>query len=172
MRLETSHRRTRSKESVHVMAVGAEEQAQRVHEAVARRAFKIFETHKEAGPQEVQDWARAESEVIHPFCGGRMPINGKLWVGTDPSAFQEGSIEVWVAPHRLTVCGVRRAGEEALPCGESRIPQQEMIYEVIDLREEVDPSHVAAEVRSSTLEIILEKAEHAKETEQEVKAAA
>lgn len=171
MKLETPHRRTRTSEKVSVTGVSAEEQAQRVHDAVARRAYEIFETHKGAGRQQVQDWAKAESEVMHPFCGGRMPINGNLWVGTDPSAFQENSIEVWVAPHRVTICGVRKASEEAMPAGE-RARDKEKIYEVIDLREEVDPSHVAAEVKSSALEIILKKAKHARGTEREFKAAA
>lgn len=171
MRLETPHRRTRTNENIRVIAMSAEEQAQRVHGAVAQHAYELFETHKQARPQQVQDWMQAESEVVHPFCGGRMPTNGNLWIGTDPSVFKEGSIEVWVAPDRVTLCGVPRAGEEAMPRGEKCMPQKERIYEVIDLREEVEPSHVAAKVKNSTLEIVLEKAK-VKETEQEFKAAA
>lgn len=154
------------------MAVSAEQQAQQVHDAVAQHAHDIFETHKEAEPQQVKDWVQAEPEVVHLFCGGRRPINGNLRLGTDASVFQEGSIEVWVAPHRVTVCGVPGAGEEAVRCGENRMPQKEKIYEVIDLRGEVEPSHVAAKVKNSTVEIGLEKTKSAKETEQEFKAAA
>jgi len=172
MKWETPHKRLRASESVSVMALSAEEQAQRVRDAVASRAYQISETHKETEPRLDHDWVKAESEVIHPFCGGRMPINGKLWLGTDPGIFKEGSIELWVAPHRLTVCGLPRAGEEAVPSEESPAPGLEKIYEVIELREEVDPGRVSAGVRSATLEIVLGKPEHGKEAEKEFKEAA
>jgi len=172
MKFETSHTRTRENERVNVAAVSAEEQTRRVREAVARRACQIFETHKGTEPRETQDWLRAESEVMHPFCGGRMPINGNVWLGTDPNVFEEGTIELWVAPHQLTVCGQPRAGREGVPGGESAPSHAEKIYEVIDLREEVDPSRVTAEVRGSCLEVVMGKARHEQEAEQSLKAAA
>ena len=100
-----------------------------------------------------------------------MPINGKLWLGTDPGIFKEGSIELWVAPHRLTVCGLPRAEDKAAPAGKGSGPE-EKIYEVIELRDEVDPARVTAGVRSATLEIVLGKPEHGKKVEKEFKVAA
>ena len=152
-------------ERVKVIVVSAEEQKRRVHEAVARRAYQIFETHKQTPSCEIQDWLRAESEVIHPFFGGRMPINGNVWLGIDPNVFERGTIEMWVAPHRLAVCGTSRAGE-------SSGPNKEKIYEVIELSEEVDPARVTATVKSGTLEIVVGKVEHGKEAEKESKVAA
>ena len=172
MKWETPHRRPKLSESVSVITLSAEEQAQRVHDAVARRAYEISETHKETEPRLDQDWLQAESELIHPFCGGRMPINGKLWLGTDPGIFKAGSIELWVAPRRLTVCGLPRVGEKAASAGKGSGPQAENIYEVIELRDEVDPAQVAAEVRSATLEIVLGKPEHGKGAEKKSKVAA
>jgi len=171
MKFETSHTR-RANERVKTAVVSAEEQMRRVHEAVARRAYQIFETHKGADSQESEDWVRAESEVLHPFCGGRMPINENLWLGTDPSIFKEGTIELWVAPHQLTVSGEPRVGKEGVPLGARAAPHSEKVYEIIDLREEVDPSRVTAEVRGSSLEVVLGKASHEQEAEQSLKAAA
>jgi hypothetical protein len=143
-----------------------------VHDAVARRAFQISEIHKATGPQEVQDWLQAESELLHPFCAGRMPINGNIWLGTDANPFQEGTIEVWVAPHQLTVCGKSPVGQKALSSAETSAPEPEMIYEVIDIPEEVDPSRVTARVKSASLEIVLGKVERKQDMDQKLSVAA
>jgi hypothetical protein len=172
MKIETSHTRPRENERVNIAAVSAEEQTRRVREAVARRAYQIFETHKGREPQEMRDWVQAESEVMHPFCGGRMPVNGNVWVGRDANIFKEGTIELWVAPRQLTICGEPRVGREGVPSGESTTAQGEKIYEVIDLREEVDPSRVMAKISGSTLEVVLGKAAREQDAEQSLKAAA
>lgn len=172
MMLESPHRRTGALEKVSVSALSAEEQSRRVHDAVARRAFQISEIHKATEPQEVQDWLQAESELLHPFCAGRMPINGNLWLGTDANLFQEGTIEVWVAPHQVTICGKSRVSQKAISSGTISAPQSEMIYEVIALPEEVDPSRVTARVKSTSLEIVLGTVERKQETDQKFNVAA
>jgi len=171
MKFETPYRHSRANEAVSVVTLSAEEQTRKVHDAVARRAYQISETSKDEGHHELQDWLQAESDLVHPFCVGRMPIDGSLWLGTDADAFAEGTIEVWVAPRQLTVCGNPRTGSRTLSPGQ-RFSSDQRIYEVINLPVEVDPSRVAARVNCSALEILLRKAECEKESGQRLKMAA
>jgi hypothetical protein len=172
MSFQATHRHRRDTEKVNVSVLSAEEQTRRVHDAIARRAFQISRTHQDIGSQQVQDWLKAESELLHPLCAGRMPIDGSLWLGTDANVFEEGSIEIWVAPRQLTVCGKPRAGKEAVSPGPIGSSRAEMVYGVFDLPVDVDPGRVTAKVEGNSIEISLKKAGQEKVLVQELKVAA
>jgi hypothetical protein len=160
MLLEAERKHSRAEEKVKIAAVDANEQTQRVHEAVARRAFEIFESRGSASWHDLEDWRQAEAELVRPSCFGRMSVDGTLWMGIDATDFEEGTIEIWVAPHQLTICGKRRAEEGAAVAikrsGPS--PEEEMIFHVIDQTCEIDPERVTARINGPSLEILLRKA--------------
>ena len=85
-----------------------------------------------------------------------MTLNGSLWLGTDASAFEEGTIEIWIAPRRITICGKPWIEKERAASGERCV---EMIYHIVNLPLEVDPSGVTATFRGPSLEIVLRKAQ-------------
>ena len=152
MSFEGMKKHSRTGESVKVVRLSAEEQERRIHEAVARRAYEIFEGRGATGSHDREDWFQAESQVLPPFGCGSMLLDCAFWVGTNANAFCEGTIELWVAPSRLTICGK--------PQGQ---PRKEMIYHVIELPVEVDPSWVKPKFNDSSLEILLKTSK----TEQE-----
>ena len=74
-------------------------------------------------------------------------------------SFEEGSIEIWVAPCKMTICGKPR--EDKADAHRKHIashPGGEMIFHALDLPVEIDPSHVTAKFNESSLEIPLRKA--------------
>lgn len=103
---------SRAGEKIKIFAVDASEQTRRVQEVVARRAYEIFESRGSASGHDVEDWSQAESELVRPCFSGRMSVDSTLWIGTDVGVFEEGTIEIWVAPHQLTICGKPRAEKE------------------------------------------------------------
>lgn len=103
--LGADKKHSKAGEKPKIVAVDANEQARRVQEAVARRAYQIFERRGSASWHELEDWREAEAELVRPCCSGRMNVDGTLWMGTDAAVFERGTIEIWVAPHRLTICG-------------------------------------------------------------------
>jgi Protein of unknown function (DUF2934) len=161
MILGAGRKHSKGGEKPKIVVVEANEQARRVQEAVARRAYQIFERRGSASWHELEDWRQAEAELVRPCCSGRMSVDGTLWMGTDAAAFEKDTIEIWVAPHRLTVCGKPRAAKEnAAPVTErsGSYPDGGMIFHVIELSCEIDPSRVTAKTNDSSLDILLTKA--------------
>jgi hypothetical protein len=172
MRPEGAKKHTGAGEKLKVVAVDASEQTRRVQEAVARRAYEIFESRSSASWHELEDWRQAESELVRACCSGQMGLDGTVWVGTDAAVFEGGTIEIWVAPRQLTICGRPGVAKEDPATKRSgSCPDKEMIFHVLDLSCEVDPSRVTAKINGSSLEILLRKADAGPEPQREVKAA-
>jgi hypothetical protein len=160
MRIARAVKHFRAGEKVKLAIIDADEQTRRMQEAVAHRAYAIFESRGSAGWHELEDWRQAESDLITPLCCGQMTVGDNLWIGADIAALQEGTIEVWIAPRKITVCGmpcVDKMDDNRKHLGPR--PDEEMIFHVRDLTVEIDPFHVTAKVNGPSLEILLKKAQ-------------
>lgn len=162
----TDKKHSRAGEKIKVLAVDASEQTRRVAEVVARRAYEIFESRGSVSGHEVEDWSHAQSELVRPCFSGRMSVDSTLWIGTDVGLFEEGTIEIWVAPHQLTICGKPRAAA-ATTEGSGAYPHGGTVFHVCNPTCEIDPSRVTAKINGASLEIFLRKAD----AKREVKAA-
>ena len=161
---------SRASEKLNIVAVDADEQGRRIHAAIARRAYEIFE-NRGSGAHEQEDWRQAESALLRPLCLGRMSVDDSFWVSADATNFQEGTINIWVAPRRLTICGKLGPKKQAAKLISSSLaPQEEIMFREVELPVEVDPSNVTAKIQGKFLEILLRKAQG--KPEQNVKAAA
>lgn len=173
MKLKALKKHSRAGEKIKLVAVAASEQERRIQEAVARRAYEICESRGSAAWHELEDWRQAESELLHPRCSSQMKVDGALWVGTDAALFEEGTIEIWVAPLRLTISGkprVANARADTQSSGSCRCGG--LIFQMIDLTCEVDPSRVTAKIDGPSLEILLRTAHAEPDAKQKVQAAA
>jgi hypothetical protein len=124
---------------------------------------------------ELEDWREAEAELVRSCCSGRMSVDGTLWMGTDAAVFERGTIEIWVAPRRLTICGKPRAAKRSVGTVTERsgsYPDGGMIFHVIELNCEIDPSRVTAKTNGPSLDILWAKAGTGPESGLQVKAAA
>jgi hypothetical protein len=152
---------SRADEKIKITAVDASEQTRRVQEVVARRAYEIFEGRGSASGHDVEDWRQAESELVRPCFSGRMSVDSTLWIGTDVAVFDEDTIEIWVAPHQLTICGKPRAEKKVAAAtteGSGSYPHGEIAFHVCNPTCEIDPSKVTAKINGASLEIFLRKA--------------
>ncbi len=162
MTLETAERHSRSGEEVVISAVDANEQERRIHAAIARRAYELF-VNRGTGAHEQEDWRQAESALLRPLCLGRMSLDDSLWLSMDAAHFEEGTIGIWVAPKRLTICGKPRSKGHAIPHAANSLQmQEEMMFREVALPVEVDPSKVTAKFNGQSLEILLKKARPAR----------
>jgi len=138
---------------IKVMTLSPAEQTRRTAEAIARRAYEIFERRGETGWHELEDWRQAESEVRSKLCFSLSSSQDSLLVGFDVARFEKGSVEAWIAPRQITIRGkpMRRSGQT-----ESAQPSYEgMVYRAIALPMEVEPSRALAKVRRCFVEIRL-----------------
>jgi HSP20 family molecular chaperone IbpA len=124
----------------------------RIRAAIAARAFELSRTHAPTAGNQLDDWRRAEAEILIPPCHGLTVTDGRLIVTTNVSCFAEGEIEILVEPRRMTLCG--GAGNPKICHGPLGWP----VFRAIALPVEVDPAGVTARFDHGMLEISLPKA--------------
>jgi HSP20 family molecular chaperone IbpA len=143
-----------------------------MHDAVAHRAYRIFESRGFAPGHEREDWQLAESEIVRPLPCGCLDLDGRMTLTTDASCFERGEITAYIEPHCLTLSG------KACPCRERRKEQTdkadlrgEVVFRTLELPVEVDPSGVRTRFNGCMLELSLPKADATRETQGQAKAA-
>ena len=130
----------------------------RIAGIVARRAFQISEARVFAAGHEIEDWKRAESEIVSPICGGWTVADGRIVATVTASPFKEGVIEIYVEPRRLAIFGRKRtsAGQN-MPTEDRYDTQEHEIIRIFDLPVEIDPSGATARFDHGMLEMSLPK---------------
>jgi Protein of unknown function (DUF2934) len=126
------------------------EQENRLREAVARRAYELFESHGCLPGHDGEDWRCAESDLVHPLACGFITRDDKILISTDISVFDEGGVEVCVEPRRLSLFGMSCSRD----AGGAHLPGQP-VYRVLNLPVEVDPSRAHARFNGRILQIDL-----------------
>jgi HSP20 family molecular chaperone IbpA len=126
----------------------------RIRECVSARAFHLFESRGSTPGKELEDWRRAEEQVMLTPLHGIMALNGRILVTTHVSCFDQGEIEILVEPHRLTVCGA----DPKMAAQTSVAPEARPVFRVVRLPVEINPSDAVVRFNHGMLEISLAKA--------------
>jgi HSP20 family protein len=163
------------KEAVPVKSLPGSDLFERVRElshAVAHRAFELFNGRGRADGHDLEDWFRAESELLHPVHLDLAESGDAFTVRAEVPGFSAKELEVGVEPHRLTISGKRESSEEHT---DKKMIYKEQcsnqIYRAIDLPAEVDTSKVTATLKHGVLELSMPKAAKAKKVQIAEKAA-
>lgn len=143
--------------TIPIVAVSAEEQIRRVEQAIAKRAYQIFEKRGGMGWHELEDWRQAESELHGNLCFSETTEDHTVVIGTDPSGFAHGTLEIWVAPTRLTLSGQWHP-RHTNRATRGPYPPFHHILRSIELPYPVDPDKAQAYIRKQYLEIKLPQA--------------
>jgi len=146
MRPPREERQRRSR-TVQTKIVDSAEWEQRIHDAIARRAFLNFESRGSSPGDASGDWRRAESEVVQLLDCGFVVGDNKVCVETDATRFDGDPIEIWAEPRRLTMCGKRGARAKNSPA--------EPVFYVLELPVAIDPSKVVTRFNGCVLMIDL-----------------
>jgi HSP20 family molecular chaperone IbpA len=172
MRQEMETSQAKSARSVKIVSDYPADRVKAIHDAVAHRAYHIFESRGFAPGHDSEDWLLAESEIVRPLQYGLLELDGRMTLTTDASCFEWGEIIAYIEPRCVTLSG--KAG----PCKEHRKEQTaesdlsgELVFRALDLPVEVDPSGVQARFNGCMLELSLPKAGAARETRAQAKAA-
>lgn len=146
---------------------------EQVYDSIARRAFEIFEGNGRGPGHDLDDWLRAESELLHPMHLELTESANHLTVKAEVPGFSAKELEINVEARRLTVTGKRETREETK---KGKTIYSELcaseILRVVDLPAEVDTSKVTAVLKDGILSIELPKAAPAKTVRVEAKTAA
>jgi HSP20 family protein len=153
------------KEAVPVKSLPGSDLLERVRalsNAIAHRAFELFDGRGRADGHDLEDWFRAESEFLGPVHLDLAESADAFTVRAEVPGFSAKELEVGVEPHRLTLSGKRESSNEHTD--EKTIYKEEcsnQIYRAIDLPAEVDTSKVTATLKNGVLELSMPKAANA-----------
>ena len=145
---------------------------QQTYDSIARRAFEIFENNGRWFGHDLEDWFRAESELLHPVHLEMAESDDSIIVRAEVPGFNTKELEINVEPRKLTITGKHQAQEErkkAKTIYSERCAKE--ILRVVYLPVEVDSSKASATLKDGVLNIELPKVAHAKSARIEPKAA-
>ena len=144
----------------------------RIWDSIARRAFELFEGSGRWHGHDLEDWFRAEAEIVHPLPLELKESDSRFGVRAEVPGFAARDLEISLEPRRLKISGSRvTRGEQ----GEGKTLRSELrsdqILRTIDLPSDVDASKASATLKDGVLTIELPKVAQAKPVRIEPKAA-
>ena len=150
------------------------ERFNKLSEQISRRAYEIFERNGNLFGHDLENWFKAESEILHPVHLHVTEKDDAITVHAEVPGFSAKDLEVSLEAGRLTISGKKETKEEQKK-GKTIYQEQrsEQLMRVIDLRAEIDSAKAAATLKNGVLEITIPKVAKAAPTTNriEVKAA-
>ena len=147
------------KHPIKIMPPASDALKKKMHDAVAWRAFRLYEARGCSRGNATEDWRQAEEEVVRPLDCGEIVQDHRDCLTTDVSCFGPGTLEIWVEPQRITLCGPRpsqplnRAVES-----QAGISQENWIFRTHDLSTKVDSAELTVRFNGPALHIYLRRA--------------
>jgi HSP20 family molecular chaperone IbpA len=135
------------------------ERANQMYEAIARRAFAIFESEGCPHGRDLEHWLKAETELLHPVPVTITETEDALTINAEVPGFSAADLQIGVEPGRLTIGGRKESKEEQRK-GKAiyRDQRSSEILRVLSLPALVDASKATATLTNGVVELILPKA--------------
>lgn len=149
--------------------------AERVNDlvqTVAKRAYEIFEGKGRTLGHDIDDWFKAEMELLHPVHVEITQSGEEFEVKAEVPGFNEREIEVSVEPQRLTITGKRETRKEEKK-GKTVYEEfcSDQILRIVDLPMAVHADKVTATLKNGILHMKMPKVVKGKTIEIKPKAA-
>ena len=150
----------RRKVTIPVKLVAADvllNQKNEVQNAIARRAYELFEDHGRTNGHDIDDWIEAKVEVVRGYRHDLKESAGAIVFRAElPCSFTTDQLNVSVEPRRLMLSGeteldVIRGGDT--PAHTEKRTQH--IFGVEELPVDVDPSQAVANLKGDLLEVVM-----------------
>jgi HSP20 family molecular chaperone IbpA len=134
------------------------DRANQMSQAIASRAFEIFEEAGFPHGRDLDHWFKAEAELLHPVPISINELENALTVQAEVPGFRAAELQVGVEPRRVTISGKRETKEEQKK-GKAVYREQNSseIFRVIALPVEVDTSKATATLNNGIIELTLPK---------------
>jgi len=151
----------RSEEPSTIKSVRPENLAERVNgifDNIARRAFELFERDGYQIGHDLEDWFKAECELLHPVHLNVNETDDSVSVQAEVPGFTEKDLELSIEPRRLTITGKRKTSKEQKK-GTNVYSEScsDQILRVVELPSTVDTEKATSTLKNGMLEITLPK---------------
>jgi HSP20 family molecular chaperone IbpA len=135
----------------------------KIFDDISRRAFEIFESNGRTFGRDLQDWFKAEGELLHPVHTTLTESVGTVEVKAEVPGFSEKELEISVEPRRLTIAGKRESEkEETKGKVTSSTRCSDQLFRIVDLPAEIETDKVAATLKNGVLNLTMPKAAKAR----------
>jgi HSP20 family protein len=147
------------------------EQIDRIYNSIARRAFEIFSSNGNGCGHDLENWFKAESELLHPVHVKMTEHDGAVNLSAEVPGFDAKDLEIKLEPNRVTISGKRETNEER-KTGRALYREHcaNEVFRVVDLPVVVDASKAEAKLKNGVLEMHVPKGKPTKTARIQVKA--
>lgn len=146
------------------------EQIKETAQTIAHRAFELFEKRGREFGNDLEDWLRAESELVR-----RVPIEVRetddtLEIRAEIPGFKPEELKIFVEPKQLTISGeTEQSSEEKNDDTLYSEWRSQKVFRAFDLPREVKTDDAQATLKDGILSLTLPKAEKVEPQEITVK---
>jgi HSP20 family protein len=142
----------------------------RLFDAISRRAYEIFEQNGGVFGHDLDDWFKAESEILHPVHMDVSESENAIEVKAEVPGFQEKDLEINLDGRRLIISGKRERTQEQKK-GKTVYSEKcsDEILRVVDLPAPVDAAKATATLKNGVLELVVPKSAKAQPVRVEAK---
>jgi len=129
-----------------------------LRQSIANRAFEFFRDREFEHGHDLEDWLRAESELLEQPALNVSETDDEFSICADVPGLTEREIEVKVDPYRVFITSTREEshGKKEGKSDSSERTSKQFLCEY-DLPAEIDPAKVTAELKNGVLTIGLPK---------------
>ena len=126
---------------------------QKLQLAIARRAHELFEARGQEHVHDLDDWLRAESELLCPVSVAMSQSSDDVKLRANVAGFDQSEIEVSVEPGRVMILGKKAQSTKETEPGTTKQggSRPDQILQVIDLATEVLPERAIVELKAGEL---------------------
>lgn len=152
-------KRTEDSSSVkYVKPESLAENVNRIFDRIARRAFEIFEGSGQMSGHDLEDWFKAEGEVLHPVHVNVSETDVSVNVKAEAPGFTAKDLEISIEPQRLTITGKRETSKEEKK-GKTVYSEKcsDQILRIVELPSEIDADQVTSTFKNGVLELNMPK---------------
>jgi len=134
------------------------EKVNSIFESIARRAFEIFEGGNRGFGHDLENWFKAESELLHPVHVNVTETDETVGVIAEVPGFTEKNLEVGIEPRRLTITGKRETRKDEKK-GKTVYTEacSDQILRIVELPSEVETEKATTTLKHGVLEITVPK---------------
>jgi HSP20 family protein len=146
-----------------IKSTGLSAEAKEMFDAIARRAYELFEAKGRVRGRDLENWFQAESELFE-----RTPVDVKespdgLTVLADVRRFSPKELEVDLEPRRVTIIGKQQSqAERKTETGFVSEKRATRLLRTLQLPVEIDTRNATARLKRGVLELDVKKAAPAK----------
>ena len=135
------------------------EEVEQTLDALARRAYEIFDGNGRIFGRDLDNWLQAEREFLHPVAVNMTETQDAITVRAEVPGFTEKEIEVAVDADRVVITGKKESSKEEtkgkMVYAET---QSNQLMRVVDLPAGIQSDKASATIKNGALELLLPKA--------------